>query len=252
MAGSRPVSSSTSRTSSTISARWSWRADRFTAMCSAGATTSWSSTSPCDTPPGAPTARRHDQTRLLGERDELQRWDQPTRGMLPAHERLDAGDGARLQLDHRLVVQDELVVLQCSLQVRLQLEPLERRVVHRRLEHLIAALAALLGHVHRHVRVPEQLLGALLRLRGPPSAIAMPMLARANTSLPSIAKGACRPRGCAARPRPRAVRPRPPRAGLRTRRRRAGPPCRRRAGRPGRGRPPREAIGRPPRVPWSR
>ena len=53
----------------------------------------------------------------------------------------------------------ELVQLERSLQLRLELEPLDHALVHRRLEDAIAALAVALGHVHRHVGVAEKLLG---------------------------------------------------------------------------------------------
>ena len=98
---------------------------------------------------------------LLGQRDEVQRRDETARRVLPADERLEPLDRARRELDHRLVVQDELAVVDGALQVRLELEALERRVVHRGFEDLVAALAGLLGHVHRDVGVPQQLLGAL-------------------------------------------------------------------------------------------
>ena len=51
---------------------------------------------------------RPDQSGLLDQRDEARRREQPALGMLPAHERLDAGDTAVGQVDLRLVVQDEL------------------------------------------------------------------------------------------------------------------------------------------------
>ena len=79
--------------------------------------------------------------------------------MDPPDQRLDAGDASAVELDHRLVVQDELAVLDRPLEVGLQLESLQRRLVHGRLEDLVPALAALLGHVHRDVGVAEQLFG---------------------------------------------------------------------------------------------
>jgi hypothetical protein len=73
-----------------------------------------------------PAADRHDQAGLLGERDELERRHEPALGVVPAHERLDAGDPAVVELDDRLVVELELAVLERALQVGLELEPRER------------------------------------------------------------------------------------------------------------------------------
>src|SRR5439155_5525596 len=59
----------------------------------------------------------------------------------------------------------ELGPFEGALQVALQGESLERRCVHARLEYFYAVLAAALRHVHRGIRLPEQVLGGLL-LRG--------------------------------------------------------------------------------------
>ena len=58
-------------------------------------------------------------------------------------------------------MQDELFVVDRALQVRLELQPPQRGVVHRWLEDLVAVLARLFRDVHRDVGVPQQLLGAL-------------------------------------------------------------------------------------------
>ena len=104
---------------------------------------------------------RHDQPGLLRERDEVQRRHHPALRVEPADQRLDARDLAALELDHRLIEEPELVVLQRALQRGLQLQPLQRGVVHRGLEQLIPVLALLLREVHRDVGVPQELLGAL-------------------------------------------------------------------------------------------
>ena len=109
-----------------------------------------------------PAADRDDQPGLLGERDELERLHDAAVGVDPADQRFDAGDPARVQLDHRLVVQDELVVLERALQVGLQLQAPQRGVVHLGFEDLVPALALLLRHVHRDVRVAHQRLGGVL------------------------------------------------------------------------------------------
>ena len=79
--------------------------------------------------------------------------------VVPADERLDAGDAAGLQRHDRLVEQAQLAVLDAAGEVGLELEPLEHAGVHALLEHLVAVLAALLGQVHGHVGVAQQHLG---------------------------------------------------------------------------------------------
>ena len=81
--------------------------------------------------------------------------------MLPAHQRFDPRHHPRGQHDHRLIDQGELAPLHRPLEVGLQLQALQDGGVHGPFEHLIAALAAGLRGVHRHVGVPEQLLGSL-------------------------------------------------------------------------------------------
>ena len=55
-----------------------------------------------------PAAERDDQAALLGDRDELRGRQQPAGGVVPAHQRLEAGDPLRVQVDGRLVVQHQL------------------------------------------------------------------------------------------------------------------------------------------------
>ena len=49
-----------------------------------------------------------DQTGLFGQREELLRTEQPTLGVQPAGQRLEADDVSGRQLDDRLVVRDDL------------------------------------------------------------------------------------------------------------------------------------------------
>ena len=95
---------------------------------------------------------------LFGERDEVEGLDRPARRVLPAKQCLDAVVAAIIEANDGLVVDLELVQLERSLQLRLELEPLDHALVHRRLEDAIAALAVALGHVHGHVGVAEQFL----------------------------------------------------------------------------------------------
>ena len=157
-----PVSFSARSTSPTSSGRWSWRAERFTAMWIGGdfGKVSWrylacvqasrSTHFSMGTMSPVSSARG---TKSSGRVEAAFR-------VLPPHEGFEPFDLAGLQDDDRLVVQDELVAVDRSLQVGLQLEAAQRGVVHRRFEHLVATLACFLRHVHRDVRVAQQLFRA--------------------------------------------------------------------------------------------
>ena len=56
--------------------------------------------------------QRADQAGVLGQRDELVRRQQPALRVLPAHQRLDAVDVAGREHGLRLVVDDELVLVE--------------------------------------------------------------------------------------------------------------------------------------------
>ena len=71
-----------------------------------------------------------------------------------------------LQVEGRLVDEEELVALEALAQVHLELQLALDRVLHARLEHDVAVLALPLGLVHRDVGVAQQLLGGA---RGRPS-----------------------------------------------------------------------------------
>src|SRR5439155_5822560 len=62
-----------------------------------------------------PPADRHDEPRVLGERDEVARHEQAPAGRLPAQERLDADDDAAREVDDRLVLEAKLVALDGTL-----------------------------------------------------------------------------------------------------------------------------------------
>src|SRR5262245_40295612 len=67
-----------------------------------------------------PAAERDDLARLLRDRDEFARADHAALGVLPADERLDAEQVARVQLDDRLVEQQELAALERLADLSLQ------------------------------------------------------------------------------------------------------------------------------------
>ena len=108
-----------------------------------------------------PAADRHDQASLLGDRDEGERADQATVGMVPAQHRLHRDDGAVAQPDHRLVVKLQFLALDRTLQVVLDLHVLDHPRAHDLIEDLVAAAAVLLGAVEGGVGVPDQTLGFL-------------------------------------------------------------------------------------------
>src|SRR6185312_6222445 len=70
-----------------------------------------------------------DQARLFGQRDEASRRDQALLRMLPAQQRFEADDAARLQARLRLVVHGQLVALERAPQRVLEAEALVHAVV---------------------------------------------------------------------------------------------------------------------------
>ena len=127
--GSRPVRARTSATEPARS-RWAtWRAERLTET-SSGRRSGRSSCHSSDLPAGAllhPAPDRLDQAAVLGDRDELGRVEQAALGVLPADQRLEAGDLAAAEGDDRLVGEHELVALERVAQLLLELEPAQRR-----------------------------------------------------------------------------------------------------------------------------
>ena len=61
-----------------------------------------------------PVADRYDQPRFLGDGDETGGRDQPVVGTVPADQRLDTDNRSFAQIHLRLIVKDELLVLQCT------------------------------------------------------------------------------------------------------------------------------------------
>ena len=86
---------------------------------------------PAGTPPAARRARRRDQPGLLGQRDELHGRDPAALGVLPAHERLDGDEPALGEVDDRLVLDDQLAVLDRRFELVAQRVPAQHRVAHR-------------------------------------------------------------------------------------------------------------------------
>ena len=121
-----------------------------------------------------PAPDRQDRAVLLGDLDEVAGRDEAALGVLPAHEGLDAGQGAIGQVDDRLVGEPKLAELDRVLELDAELVALADGRVHARIEDREARLAVGLGHVHRDVGVADDVLGRSFASR----ALAMPMLAR--------------------------------------------------------------------------
>ena len=93
-------------------------------------------------------AEAHDEIRLLGDGDEVVRAHQAALGMLPAHQRLEAGQLLGRQVDDRLIEDLDLVLRQRLAQVALQRDAVVAVGAHLRTEDLDAVGAAALGAVH--------------------------------------------------------------------------------------------------------
>src|SRR3954451_10625565 len=101
---------------------------------------------------------------LLGERDEGGRRQQAALRMVPAYERLDVADGARLHRELRLIVQDELVGPDRVAQLADEREALARVAVAVALVEGVAA-SRRLRLVHRDVGALQERLGVIAMLR---------------------------------------------------------------------------------------
>src|SRR6202142_3817458 len=122
--------------------------------------------------PQHPRADRHDQPAVLGNRYEFVRPDQSALGVVPADQRLDAGDPAIGGADLGLVVQTELSTIEGPAQFAFDIE-LGVGARGQRLRVGPPAVPALaLGMVHGGIAVLEQGLGvqAVVRIHGDPDA----------------------------------------------------------------------------------
>ena len=103
-----------------------------------------------------PRADRDDQPGVLGDRDELDRRDQPARRMVPADQRLERADAVVLEVEQGLVVELELAALEREPQVGFELPPLLRSLVEAFLEEGVGAAARFLGAIEREVGVAQK------------------------------------------------------------------------------------------------
>ena len=133
-----PESSSAARTTSTRSVEPSWRVDTLTDMLRASSpqAASWPARLAQDPRPDG-----DDQAVALGQRDEAQRRDHAEDRVVPAQQRLDAGDAAVVERHQRLVDEAQLAVVERVAQAALELQALHRALAHRVVEDLAARLA---------------------------------------------------------------------------------------------------------------
>ena len=104
-----------------------------------------------------PPADVDDHPGLLEQGDEEVGIDDAANRVLPAQQRLDAGDRAGLERADRLVDEEELVAIERGAQVELELPVIEHGRVHLGREHDVAVLAGRLRLVQRDVGVAQQL-----------------------------------------------------------------------------------------------
>src|SRR5215207_5759185 len=82
--------------------------------------------------------------------------------MLPAYHGLPPHDPAGWKLQLGLVVDGELSSLDRSPEIRLEVQTFQGQDVHGGVEYLARRLAAGLGMIQRHVRVAQEVSGALV------------------------------------------------------------------------------------------
>ena len=110
-------------------------------------------------------AELHDQPAAFGDRDEVGRRDRAAARVLPAQQRLEAGDGAVLEPHDRLVGERELLALDRAAKVGFELQPVGADRAEGRPERLDAVAAEALGLVHGELGVLDHVLGGRLRRR---------------------------------------------------------------------------------------
>ena len=106
-----------------------------------------------------PVADRHDQSRLLGERNEFDRRRHAQRRMHPADQRLDREDAPRAQIDLRLIEQHEFRAGDGVSQFLLQQEFFVNLDVQLGRVELEIVAADFLGAIHRRVGIGQQRVG---------------------------------------------------------------------------------------------
>jgi len=98
-----------------------------------------------------PTANRHDQSAFFGHRNELIRRDGPMLRILPADQRFRAGNGARRQIEFRLIKKMKFTLRQSTLQPPFDKQPFACAGIHVGPEKLVIVAAIHLGVIHRDI-----------------------------------------------------------------------------------------------------
>ncbi len=106
-----------------------------------------------------PLTDRHDEARLLRQRDEVRGRDEAACGMVPAQQRLELGDLVSLQIELGLVVELKLAVVQRCPQIALERVARLHLLVHRALEETRVPGSVGLCPRQRQVGILEQLIG---------------------------------------------------------------------------------------------
>ncbi len=104
-----------------------------------------------------PLADRHDQTGVLRQRNELAGTDRAVDVAGPAHQRFEADNLFGVGIDHRLVVERQLVVLERIAQREFELTAFFGRGVERGFVFAELAAARILGAIEREIGVAHQL-----------------------------------------------------------------------------------------------
>ena len=102
-----------------------------------------------------------DQPGLLGQRNEIRRWQQAHGGMLPAYQGFHGVDAVTGQVHFRLVIDHEFVLENGLAQAGFQGQLFHRGHPHVAAIELEIVAATALGLVHRHVRLVDHALGFL-------------------------------------------------------------------------------------------
>ena len=106
-----------------------------------------------------PVAQWHDETCLLGDRNELVRLERGA-GATPANERFGIHGSCVAEPDDGLQRQGELVARDCSSKVGFELEPRSRRLAHLDFEQLDATTALGLGATECQAGVTQDGVGS--------------------------------------------------------------------------------------------
>src|SRR6185437_6261129 len=118
------------------------------------------------TPPQHIVTDLDNEIALLGDGNESRGWNIVTVRRTPAYQRLETDSAQCLQIEARLVLDTELVVIKGLAQGALETDALAQPGIHLRCVELVITAAAILRCVQRDIGMLEELLGigAILRI----------------------------------------------------------------------------------------